>query len=139
MVGHPLAATAALACGHAQPPATTPAAPESITGIDWTLVALEESPTGPGNEGRPATLLFSVEGKRVSGFAGCNRISGTHELEADEVRFGPLALTRMAWATGMELEARFTAALGATRRYRRSGQHLQLLGDRGVVAELEAR
>ena len=52
---------------------------------------------------------------------------------------GPLALTRMACPSGMELETKFGAALDATRSYRITGNRLDLVGETGVVASLEAK
>jgi putative lipoprotein len=96
-------------------------------------------PRRAGNGGKPATLTFSDAGKKVSGFAGCNRLAGTYEGKGDSLRVGPLALTRMACPSGMELETKFGAALDATRSFRITGNRLDLVGETGVVASLEAK
>jgi len=48
-------------------------------------------------------------------------------------------MARMACPSGMELETKFGAALDATRSYRITGNRLDLVGETGVVASLEAR
>jgi putative lipoprotein len=76
---------------------------------------------------------------RVTGSAGCNRITGGFESTGDHLRFGALVTTRMA-CFSMETETRFLRALGQTRRYRVSGRTLELLDDGGrTLARLEER
>jgi heat shock protein HslJ len=75
-----------------------------------------EPPPRPETAANLPTLTFSDADNKVSGFAGCNRLAGTYEAKGDSLRIGPLALTRMACPSGMELETKFGAALDATRR-----------------------
>jgi heat shock protein HslJ len=110
-----------------------------LVGTTWRLIELEGNPAPLGNDGRVATLELTLDGKRVAGFAGCNRMAGTYELNGDSLTLGPLAMTRMACAKGMELEQRFTAALEQTRVYRLSARGLELVGQRGSLARLEAQ
>ena len=111
----------------------------SLAGREWSLASLGGASAEAGNGGKPATLAFSDADNRVNGFAGCNRLAGTYEAKGDSLRIGPLALTRMACPSGMELETKFGAALDATRSYRITGNRLDLVGETGVVASLEAR
>jgi putative lipoprotein len=138
-----------LGCGRGNPaPAGgggTPPAPAAVSGggslggREWSLTSLSGATAEPGNGGKAATLTFSEADNKVSGFAGCNRLAGTYQAKGDSLRVGPLALTRMACPSGMELETKFGAALDATRSYRITGNRLDLLGDTGVVASLEAK
>ncbi len=57
---------------------------------DWTIVELD----GLKALVRPAKVTIS--GDRISGNAGCNRISGFYRRTGDRVRIGPLMSTRMA-------------------------------------------
>jgi heat shock protein HslJ len=123
--------------GETQEP--TPGAGGGLAGREWSLTSLGGAPAEAGNGGKPATLTFSDAGKKVSGFAGCNRLAGTYEAKGDSLRVGPLALTRMACPSGIELETKFGAALDATRSYRITGNRLDLVGETGVVASLEAK
>lgn len=125
--------------GGGETPQPTPEAGGSLAGREWSLTSLGGAPAEAGNGGKPANLTFSDADKKVSGFAGCNRLAGTYEAKGDSLRVGPLALTRMACPSGMELETKFGAALDATRSFRITGNRLDLVGETGVVASLEAK
>ena len=125
--------------GGGETPQPAPGAVGSLAGREWSLTALGGEPAEPGNGGKPATLTFSEADNKVSGFGGCNRLAGTYQAKGDSLRIGPLALTRMACPSGMELETKLGAALDATRNYRITGNRLDLMGETGVVASLEAR
>ena len=114
--------------------ATGPSALTSLLGIEWSLVQLEGRPAGPGGGRHGPTLLLSSRDARASGFAGCNQFTGRYELSGDGLRFGPLAMTRMACAEGMDLEQRYAMALAATRTYRIKGSQLELLAADRVLA-----
>lgn len=135
-----LLASAALLCACQGTPRNgqSDAAAVPLIGTEWRLVTLNGQAAPPGAGGKPATITFGAEDNRVAGFAGCNRVAGTYQQEHDSLRLGPLILTRMACTSGMELEQQFTAALDAARRYQIVGRRLDLLGDAGVVASLEA-
>jgi heat shock protein HslJ len=111
----------------------------SLVGTEWTLVELDGAPAGKGAGGRAPTLLFTAEGRRASGFAGCNRMSGTFELEGERLRIISLATTRMACTEGMELEQRYLEALEQVREYRLTAAGLDLLDDGAVRARFEVR
>ena len=70
----------------------------------------------------------------MTGFSGCNRFSGSYTLNGDSLRFGPLVMTRMACADGMELARDLSAALDATRRYELSSTQLKLFGPSKAIA-----
>jgi len=125
--------------GGGESPQPAPGTGGSIAGREWSLTELGGAPAELGNGGRPATLTFTDADNKVSGFAGCNQLAGTYEAMGDSLRIGPLALTRMACPSGMELETKFGAALDATRSYRITGKRLDLVGETGVVASLEAK
>ena len=110
----------------------------TLTGPEWHLVQLNGRPAATGAGGRPATLQF-LDGGRVAGFGGCNRIAGPYTARGDSMRLGPLVMTRMACSEGMELETAFAAALDSVERYRREGSALELLRGAEVIARLERR
>jgi heat shock protein HslJ len=119
----------------------SPGAPQGplLVGTTWRLTQLEGKPAPLGQDGKAATLELTLNGKRVVGFAGCNRMAGTYQLNGDSLRLGPLALTRMACVKGMDLERGYVAALEHTRAYRLTPQGLELLGEAGSLAQLEAQ
>lgn len=79
-----------------------------LAGSDWSLVDMG----GTGDFARLVpTLHFGADGV-ASGFAGCNKFSGSYTVAAVELRLGPLALTKMACERpASAVEAEFVAAL----------------------------
>lgn len=112
---------------------------DGIAGRRWNVVELEGTELVPGaDETLPYLELDAAEG-RVSGHGGCNRLSGSYELEGEKLRFGPVATTRMACAEDvMRREEAFLAALAATKRYQFDAGLLVLLDDECVLARLAA-
>ena len=78
----------------------------------------------------------------MSGFAGCNALTGTFKQGAETMRFGLLATTRMACmpADVTAMETAFTRALEDTASYRMAGESLDLRDEAGRVRiRFEAR
>ena len=94
---------------------------------------------------RPGTrephIVLSREGSRVSGFAGCNNLSGAYLQVRDALSIENFLMTRMACGgEGDALEAAFTKALGSTSTYRIVANRLELRDVQGVTRMiLEAR
>ena len=84
---------------------------DGVTEKYWKLVELNGRPV-PALEREPHFIL-KAEGGRVNGFGGCNSFTGTYELNeaASRIRFGKLAATMMACASGMEVEEAFHRVL----------------------------
>lgn len=95
----------------------------------------------PGGTGKASQFIqFRAVGK-ISGFAGCNRFTGTYVRIDDKLSIGPFAATRMACPPEiMEHERRFLVMLLKVRRA--ESTHLKLVvmdaGER-VLAELVRR
>jgi heat shock protein HslJ len=123
----------------AAPEAAAPAAPATaLEGTEWRLVDIggQPAPAGADTTRHPGFTLLA-EGRKVQGSAGCNRMTGTYQLDGQKLKFGPLATTRMA-CPAMETESAFLKALKATTRYEMSGSSLTLYGADTAVARLEA-
>ena len=135
-----LGTLAVLGMGCAPPapkiPQTTPGTPPALAG-EWTLVELggHTAPLGAGR--KPGTIAFDTKASRVSGFAGCNRFSGTYKTTGDALAFGPLALTKMACDEGMDLENLYADALSRTTRFEFVGGSLTLLHEKDSLARFE--
>jgi heat shock protein HslJ len=132
-------AAASAAPDTSAPEAPAPAAPAAaLEGTDWRLVDIggQPSPAGADSTRHPGFTLLA-EGRKVQGSAGCNRMTGTYQLEGQKLKFGPLATTRMA-CPAMQTETAFLKALEATTRYEISGSSLTLYGADTAVARLEA-
>ncbi len=111
----------------------------TLTGTDWLLQDLGLEPVELAADQRRPFLTFIEDGKRVAGFAGCNRLSGGVETDGAELGFGPTAVTMMACPVGMDLEAALLGALEATQRYRILGRKLDLYdADGAPLARFEA-
>lgn len=131
------AACAVVAVGACQAPRTASseaAFRSAVAGVDWQLIELNAKTAPAGAGGRRVTLRFDADSARVAGFAGCNSFGGSYTVAGDSLRFGPLAMTRMACTEGMQLESSLTAALTATRRYELTSTQLKLFGPAGAVA-----
>jgi heat shock protein HslJ len=123
----------------ATPEASAPPAPAAaLEGTEWRLVDIggQPSPAGADSTRHPGFTLLA-EGRKVQGSAGCNRMTGTYQLDGQKLKFGPLATTRMA-CPAMQTETAFLKALEATTRYEVSGSSLTLYGADTAVARLEA-
>jgi heat shock protein HslJ len=86
-------------------------------------------------EGAGISLSVSLEGK-VEGTTGCNRFTGTAEMDAGTLILGPLAVTEMACAepVAMEREAAWLTALGEVRGFVVAPEGLWLRREDGSVA-----
>lgn len=99
----------------------------------WTLVEVNGAVVDAAATNRTPTLTLDADG-RASGNGGCNQFGGEYELTGSTLRFGPLAMTRMACPGRMEIETAYAAALDATREWRVRGGMLELLAEDRVLA-----
>jgi heat shock protein HslJ len=132
-----LAVLAASACAPA-PGASQ--ARETIADRDWQLVRIERGAGGgPTFAGaRPPTLRLDSKEGRASGFAGCNRFSGSYQLAGDRLTFGPLLSTKMACERGMDVEAAYLDALAKTGSWSQGEGEIVLRGAGGVSMSFRA-
>jgi putative lipoprotein len=85
-------------------------------------------------------FMLHQDVKRVSGSGGCNRLTGTYELEGHRLAFSGLAGTMMACPSGMDDERSFHEALLRTATWRLEGEQLELFDASGVrLARFESR
>ena len=77
-------------------------------------------------------LQFERDG-RVAGHGGCNAFTARYTIDAVNLAFGPLAMTRKAGPPAlMARETAFAVALEATRLFLRDGARLTFKDARGV-------
>ena len=108
-------------------PATGASAPPSLVGTRWVGVA-------EGADPRSLPRLEFVRDGRLTGYTGCNLMSGTWRLEAGEIRLGPIVATkRMCIGPEGEVERRFVASTGG--RVQREAGRLVLSGPGGARFE----
>jgi len=132
-------AVAATACRRSDRGHAAALADGTLTGRQWTLVELDGQTIDASAAAQAPNLSLTSPDNQASGFAGCNRFTGSYEVAGNELHFGPLAATRMACATGMELEDKYLAALGAVRQYRLGANQLELVADGRVLARFDSR
>lgn len=124
-----------------------PLNPAGVQLLDDTSWVLKRAQT---SDGRPAldvpaaqtaaptlTLDTNSGQRRASGFAGCNRFSGTYNLASGNMTFGPLATTRKACGPDADrLEQAYLDALahvGTTLVQMRPPQELRIIATTGLT------
>jgi heat shock protein HslJ len=127
----------ALACG---PPPIYDGGPETgvsisvgrVADVIWVPLEIDgiEVPEGAG-----LSLQVSFDGK-VEGTTGCNRFTGTADLDAGWMQLSPLAVTEMACAdpVAMEREAAYLKALAEVRGFVAAPEGLWLRREDNTVA-----
>lgn len=113
---------------------------EALVGTEWRLVEIHDSPsiTAPGDR-QPHIRLG--ENGQLSGFTGCNNLTGRYAHEGTALRVdGPLATTRMACVDPQlnTQERAFTAVLQSMTRYTIAADLLTVYGSEGRLARLQA-
>jgi putative lipoprotein len=115
--------------GCADAPAQKAPMDESIAGTKWVMDVAREPDQKP-------RLEFAADG-RVTGYSGCNMVSGTWKLEGGAVRLGPLISTKRACpGEGDTLERRFLQSVsGPGARIAMEGTRLVAQGEGGARME----
>jgi copper homeostasis protein (lipoprotein) len=89
---------------------------------------------------REAHIVLHSEEGRVAGTGGCNRFSGTYEIEGSSISFGAMAMTRKGCLESKDVDLALAAALEKTKSYRKTAHHFEFLdAERSTVARFEAR
>jgi heat shock protein HslJ len=104
----------------------------------WKLTSLGELPVTAVSQQEPLFVLNS-DTHRVSGSAGCNRLTGSYELKDDHLTFSQMVTTMMACAEGMDTEKAFLKALTDAKTWKMAGDELELLNDAGNMVARFAR
>jgi heat shock protein HslJ len=103
----------------------------TLENVQWTLLQLDSEAVKTASRGTPTMSLASKD-RRMSGFAGCNRMMGGYELDGDALKFNAMATTRMA-CIDVTPEEPLLRALGATTRWKVIGNTLELFDASGSV------
>ena len=83
---------------------------------------------------------FAADSARVTGSGGCNRLFGDYTLSGDSLSFSGVGSTKMACATGMDIETAFLPALARVARWRIVDRQLELTDAAGkLVARFQAK
>jgi putative lipoprotein len=118
--------------GRAAPVATEEAGRNaSLENTTWNLTRLGNKEEKASEGERTPYIFLDPNGNRLSGSGGCNRLSGTYQLDKQTIRFGPTALTMMACPKGMDREKDFMEALGLARSWKIRGEELEFYDEDG--------
>ncbi|HEU4585973.1 MAG TPA: META domain-containing protein [Gemmatimonadaceae bacterium] len=121
------------------PESDTLAAPtRSIFDREWSLAMLGDSPAPTGSEGKAATMELDSVAARASGFGGCNRYTAPFTIAGDSLHFGIAASTKMACATGEEVERALFEILPKVTGFEATDSTLTLTGASGALAAFRA-
>lgn len=138
---------ALVACTNQEPPVAEPPQFDSatsevtfeLTGTRWALVRLDAKEVTVSEGGREAYIALNSADGSVVGYAGCNRISSTHEENGAQLHFSEVISTRMA-CDDMSTETALLEAIKSTTGWRISGSQLELLdAQQHSLATFEAR
>src|SRR5215813_6808186 len=126
---HPMFARASLpdgtflvgCCRIDSTPSTT-----TLEGLPWRLVSLPgQSPAMLAGLQRPVSVHF--DSGRVTGFTGCNAMSGSYSLDGNQLKLGKLAGTMMACpGPASTVEGAFDQLFAGTLSYTITGGRLNL-------------
>jgi len=106
-----------------------------LLGATWNLAELNnETIQHPGPQ--IPHLRFEVE--KVTGNDGCNNFFGDYTLEANSLKFGMLASTRMACPQIKDFDMEFNKMISATTHYRITGNKLELFENDELLASFLA-
>lgn len=104
-------------------------------GGKWILEKIGSKTVLPADfaKGLPE-LVFNLESGDISGHDGCNRISGSMEVQGNRIKFGPLAGTKMA-CPGNKAENNFTQKISSNvaTYYFKDGQLVLYLIDDSII------
>ena len=104
----------------------------------WVPITIDSKPITLAPQQREPFIV--LQANRVSGYGGCNRLSGGYEQSASALKFTQIATTRMACEQGGDIEQSLLKVLEAAASWRIAGDKLELLDSVGnVLAALVAR
>ena len=126
---------------------SNPLNPAAVQLLDDTSWVLRSAQTSGGQSAfdvpaaqaaAPTLTLAARSGQRLaSGFAGCNRFSGSYTLHSGELSLGPLATTRKACGKDAEqLEHAYLGVLahiGSTLVQMRPPQQMRIIASNGIT------
>jgi heat shock protein HslJ len=104
--------------------------PQTLEGTHWRAIKLSGLPASRGDTAREPHLQF-LEGDRVSGSDGCNRITGSYWIDGGSITFEHIAATQMACLDSPGTEAPFRNALESAARFALAGDFLELFDAMG--------
>ena len=116
------------------PTAPSPSGRAALLGTTWAAIEIDGRAVDASEAQRQPTIVLSGDNNRVSGSTGCNRVSGTFTQQGNGLRFGMLAMTRVAcFPDRSATENAFVAAMEATASQAIENGVLELRDGNGTV------
>lgn len=120
--------------------AASGAATSSLEGTYWKLTRLGDTAVTMASKQQEPHFILNSQLRRVTGSGGCNRITGSYDLNGHHLVFSQMAGTMMACVEGMETETAFLEALNRVAAWKITGQELELYdGSGNAIASFEAQ
>ena len=112
----------------------------SLENSYWKLTRLLDAEIkAPSGEQEPHFVL-NPDTHRVSGADGCNRLSGSYQIDGDRITFSQMISTMMACVEGTDTEKAFRDALNEVSTWKITGRQLELFDASGKLrATFESR
>ena len=112
----------------------------SLENTNWKLTRLSSKSITVTTKQREPHFVLDSKTKRIAGFGGCNRFTGTYQQNGDRLIVGKMAMTFMACPEEMETERDFVGVLEQARSWKILGDHLELFDTGGsFLARFQAR
>jgi len=106
----------------------------------WKLIRLPGAEINSPSAKQKPHFVLNPETHRISGAGGCNRLSGSYQIDGDRIRFSQMISTMMACVEGMDTEQAFRNALNVVGTWKIAGQRLELFDVSGKLrATFESR
>ena len=119
------------------PPASAKKGPgPSPLGKTWKLVSLRGQPVAGGSGRRAPKITFGVDGRRLTGSTGCNRLTARYTLKDDGLRISGFATSRKACPDGGVQERAVLGMLEEITSWRIAEGRLLLYSRKTAIAEL---
>ena len=110
-----------------------------LYGTMWILTELRGMETVADTSRQPVHIQLTAEGSKVSGYGGCNRMTGSFAVNADTLIFGHMAATKMACPSGTDIEMALFEALDQALTYTIKDEVLTINSDVAVLARFKAK
>ena len=93
------------------------AADPALVGTEWQLAQVGELKIGIMDY--PPYILLAEGSSTLEGHGSCNSFTGTYERNGDDLKFGPIAATKIFCPAELKnrIEKALIKALGDTRKY----------------------
>ena len=117
-----------------------PSSTAELENTYWKLMTVDNTAIETSEGAREIHFVLNPSSRQLSGFSGCNRITGMYRLEGEKITFWGIGGTLMACTSGMEIERRMHDLFPRVTGWKISGETLQLTDTTGTpIATFESR